>query len=275
MIQTLFTWLTRGADFLLSWIPRSLDLLALVLISILAGLAVLYIYRGISSPASIKKSKDQVKAHILAIRLYKDEWRVIVKSFILSLLATARYFAFNMIPLLILLPLLAPLFAQLEIRYGLDPVSPGRVVEIKAAFEDDLDVLEPVLVAADWYRPAMAPVYVYARQEVHWQIELLKPGHHQLKIQTRRGFVEKTLRSGEIDGRLALSSRRHRGGILDGLLYPAESPLPSAAAAMWVEVVYPGRTFPLAGLDVHWIWVHLLVVLLVVLLFKKRFGIEF
>lgn len=275
MAQGFFAWLTRIGDLLLGWIPRGWDLVPLLLISVLAGLVVLYIYRGISSPSQIKRSKDQVKAHILAIRLYKDEWRVIVRSFFFSLVSTARYFAFNMIPLLILLPLLAPLFAQLEARYGLSAVDPGQVVEVKCTFNEGLEALDPVLIQEDWFKPAMSPVFVYALNEAHWQIEITQPGHHVLRIQTSQGTADKSLRSGEEVPRWALSPRRHQGGLLDGLLYPVEKALPADGVFEAIAVHYPGRTFHLAGYHVHWIWVHLLVVLLVVLILKKRFGIEF
>lgn len=274
-MQNIFFWLTRVFDLMLDWVPASLDLIPLILISIVTGFLVLVVYKYVSSPRQIKRSKEQIKGHILAIRLYKDEWRVIVKSFFLSLFSTLRYFAFNMIPLLILLPLLAPLFAQLEVRYGLSPFSVGSLAEVKVSFTGDLDGLEPRLVPASWYRQSMSPVFVMAHDQAHWQIEVLEPGSHDLEIETTRGRVMKTLRSGDDKPRAALSQKRHQGGILDGLLYPAETALETGSPALALQLNYPGRILSVAGLGIHWIWIHLLIVVVVVLILKKRFGIEF
>lgn len=274
-MQTVFVWLTRVFDTVLDWIPKEWDLLPLVLLSILVGFLVLMVYKYISSPRLIKKSKEKIKAHILAIRLYKDEWRVILKSFVSSLIFTLRYFALNLVPLLILIPLLAPVFAQLEVRYGLAPFRPGDLVEIKATFSENLDVLEPELLPEKWYRATMAPVYVYAHHQAHWQIQVLQPGTFQLELKTTGGRVEKQIRCGDDAIRSALSQKKHRGHILDGLLYPVEMPLEAAAPASAVRINYPGRTFSIFGLSLHWIWLHLLIVVLVVLALKKRFGIEF
>ncbi len=274
-MQTIFVWLTGLTDVLLSWIPRSWDLMPLTLISILVGFLVLIVYRTVSSPSLIRKSKDKIKAHILAIRLYKNEWRVILKSVSLSLFWTVRYFALNMIPLLILVPLLAPLFAQLEVRYGISPVEPGALVEIKGSFSHDLDGLEPELIAESWYRPVMAPVYVYARNEAHWRIEILEPGVHRLGIKTSQGRMDKLVRCGDTGHRPALSQKRHRGHILAGLLYPVEPAFEVSEPAYAIQINYPGRHFEVVGLTLHWIWLHLLVVIAVALSQKKRFGIEF
>jgi len=274
-MQHAFALLTRILDAVLSWIPRAWDLLPLVLLSIMAGFMVLLVYRFVSSPAKIKDSKNKIKAHILAIRLYKDEWRVILKSFFLSLLATLRYFALNTIPLLILLPLLAPLFAQLEVRYGLSPFQPGALVDIKGTFTASLDTLEPELIPDAWYKLSMDPVYVYAKNEAHWQIEILKPGQFVLGINTSQGKLDKKIRCGDEDKRPALSEKRHSGALFDGLLYPVELPLKAADPAAAIRIHYPGRLFEIAGFGVHWIWLHLLIVIVLVLALKKRFGIEF
>lgn len=274
-MQTVFVWLTSVLDVLLGWIPKAWDLLPLILLSLLAGVLVLLVYRYVSSPRRIKESKDKIKAHILSIRLYKDEWRVILKSFVCSLGGTLRYFAFNMVPLLILLPLLAPIFAQLEVRYGLCPFQPGDLVEIKATFQEELDALEPRLQPAEWYQTAMAPVYVYAHRQVHWQIRILQPGEYSLGLETTSGRFEKTIRSRDSGARNALSQKRHQGVFLDSLLYPVERPFRSSDAASAIQVDYPVRLLSIFGLRLHWIWLHLLIVMVVVLALKKRFGIEF
>lgn len=274
-MQHCFVRMTRVMDMLLAWIPAAWDLLPLIVISVLTGLLVLLVYRYLSSPAQIKKSKDRVKAHILAIRLYRNEWRVILKSFGLSLGCTLRYFTLNLVPLLVLLPLLAPLFAQLEVRYGLSSFRPGATAEIQATMSGSLEELLPELVPASWYRPVMAPVYVYAHNQAHWRIEMLQPGKHSLEIRTSAGRICKSIHCGDDVARTALSCRRHRGGLLAGLLYPVEEPFGPGDPVLAVRVDYPERKMSVFSLRLHWIWLHLLIVVTVVLALRKRFGIEF
>src|SRR5512136_868508 len=71
-------------------------------LSILMSFVVLMVYKKISSPKTIKATKEKIKANILAIRIYKDFWKVILSSFFKSMFYTVKYFSLNMVPLLVI-----------------------------------------------------------------------------------------------------------------------------------------------------------------------------
>ena len=71
-----------GSLFDLLFLPfRSLNPWAgMIFISLLTGLLMLLIYRWTSNQAGIRRVKDKIKAHLLELRLYKDNMGVTMKA---------------------------------------------------------------------------------------------------------------------------------------------------------------------------------------------------
>lgn len=102
---------------------------ALVLVSGLFGILALLLFKQISWQAGIKGTKDKIKGHMIAIRLYQDDLAIVGRSVLSVLLRNAQYLALNFGPIL---PLFAPfvlVMAQLVVRYAFDPVPVAAVEE--------------------------------------------------------------------------------------------------------------------------------------------------
>jgi hypothetical protein len=234
---------------------------------------VLYIYKWVSSPKAIKATKDQIKAHILAIRIYKDLWKVIVSSFFKSLYYTFKYFVLNFGPVLLILPVLFPAFVQMDIRYGMQPFKVGDELAVKAKLNPGLDGKEISLVEDGHYKAAMKPVFIKALDEVNWKLEVLKPGASAIKIKVGDTVYEKRLLIGE--SLAAVSNRKLKQSRADHFIYPAEKLLPEKGEVEHIYISYPGREITFAGITMHWLVLNLILVVIVVLALKNRFGVEF
>lgn len=102
---------------------------ALVLVSGLFGILALLVFKQISWQAGIKGTKDKIKGHMIAIRLFQDDLAVVGSSVLNVLLRNVQYLALNFGPIL---PLFIPfvlVMAQLVVRYAFDPVPVATLQE--------------------------------------------------------------------------------------------------------------------------------------------------
>jgi hypothetical protein len=75
------------------------------------------------------------------------------------------------------------------------------------------------------------------------------------------------------DGFTRLS--RFRGGSFwDRLLYSAEPSIPETSAFKSIEVMYPARSTPILGVDLHWLISLLILSIVFALLFKPFFKVH-
>lgn len=132
------------------------DVWALVLVSGIFGILALLLFKQISWQAGIKSTKDKIKGHMIAIRIYQDDLGIVFSSVLKVVLRNFQYLALNFGPIL---PLLVPFIliaSQLVVRYGFAPLPvidlaraeamlPGRgtmlEVRMKASHEGEVSSL--------------------------------------------------------------------------------------------------------------------------------------
>ena len=114
--------LNRTFDVLLAPLELLGAPAALVLFSGFFGVFALWAFKRISWQSGIRKAKDRIKAHMIAIRIWQDDLRVVGRSFAGAMLRNAQYLGLNFGPFV---PLAIPFVigaAQLVVRYAYDPV---------------------------------------------------------------------------------------------------------------------------------------------------------
>jgi hypothetical protein len=118
--------INRLADSIFDVILAPFELLgqafALILVSGLFGIAALLIFKQISWQAGIKATKDRIKGHLIAIRIYQDDLGIVGKSVGSIVLRNFQYIGLNFGPIL---PLVIPFVlvaSQFVVRYGFDPI---------------------------------------------------------------------------------------------------------------------------------------------------------
>ncbi len=272
MIHKLNYLFTRLFDILLYPFSFIAEFWGILFLSILMSFVVLYIYKWVSSPATVKKTKNQIKANILAIRIYKDLWKVILLSFFKSLYYTGKYFLLNFAPVLIIAPLLFPVFVQMDIRYGLNAFKVGDPVVVKAAFASSIESLNMQLLDDAHFKLKMNPVFIKALKEVNWKLETLKPGATKIRIQLNDKTITKQLTIGPT--RLPLSNQKLKQSSFAHFIYPAEPLLPESEISS-ISIHYPGKSITFLGITMNWLIWNLILVILIVLACKNRFGLEF
>jgi len=124
------------------------DAASIVLISGIFGILALLLFKQISWQAAIRATKDKIKGHMIAIRIYQDDMGIVFGAVARILLRNFQYLGLNFGPIL---PLLAPftlIAAQLVVRYAFDPLPvidaaeaesmlPGRGTMLEIRMKED------------------------------------------------------------------------------------------------------------------------------------------
>lgn len=113
-----------GAIFDAALTPFELlgDATALVVVSGVFGVLALLLFKQISWQAGIKATKDKIKGHMIAIRIYQDDLGIVFGSVMKIVLRNFQYLGLNFGPIL---PLFVPfvlIASQLVVRFGFDPL---------------------------------------------------------------------------------------------------------------------------------------------------------
>lgn len=273
MAQKINYFLTRGCDLLLAPFAKLSPFWGILFLSLLTSLFVLVVYRAVSSPKKVKDTKNQIKANILAIRLYRDFWKTIVGSFFKSLYYTGKYFVLNLGPLLLVLPLMFLLFVQMDIRYGMRPFRADEPITVKAGFNGAIGAVHAEIQPNAHFRSAMNPVYVDALREIDWKLKAGANGNTAIAVTIDGTTVSKDLVIG--DHLPALSNKKMAVSSLEHFIYPAEKLLAPTTSLKYIHIQYPARRISFLGFHAHWLVYYLALTMIIALALKNRFGVEF
>ena len=247
----------------------------MAVVSALTALLMLEVYKLASDQAAIRRAKDRIKAHLLEMRLYRDDLGVTLRAQAGILKANLGYLAANLRPLAVMIVPLVLILAQLGLWYDRAPLAPGEQTLVKARLADGAD---PVALGLELEAPpggeVTAPaVRIPDEREVVWRVRAVVPGVHVLRLRTGGAALAKSLTVG---GRplTRVSALASRGSFGDRLLHPGEPPLPGDTAVRSVEVLYRPASLRAFGLRVHWLVAYLALSVAVGFALKGAFKVE-
>ena len=154
---------------------------ALVVISGVFGVIALVIIRYCSNQTAVGRIKDRIKANLLAIKLYKDELRVMFRALPRILWATAKLQAHMIPPLLVMIVPMILICAQMAGRHEWRPLRVGERAVLTIGLSPDapdsaLDITPrlPADVSMDHRVRATEP------REVSWYVQASQSGRYTL-----------------------------------------------------------------------------------------------
>jgi hypothetical protein len=228
--------------------------LAIVVVSFLTGLLMLAVFRWTSNQTGIRKAKTQIKAHLLEIRLYKDNLRQSLKAQGRVLAANVRYIAHALRPMLVMIvPVMLILF-QLNLRFGVRALTPGESVLLKVRFTDttkpeEMDVRLQVPPGVVLETP---PIQIAETREIDWRLSAESSGRYPLLF--RSGGTEFSFPLVVGPDRLAKVPNVKPGRlVLDQAAHPGDAPVPKGTPVASVEIAYPSQKLRFLGLNIHWL----------------------
>ncbi len=255
-----------------SWYARMFDAVhpfaGLAVLSAVIGLGMLWVVGKTSNQRAIGRTKKRMQAHLLEMRLYRDEPTILLRAQGLLILSNLRYIGHMLKPALFLALPMVVLYAHFDAVYGRRPLGVGEPVLV--AVRTDLPSAQLALKGSDEMAVDSLPVSSRNPRRVTWRIRAIRSGVGVLSLETPAGIVEKTAVSGS--GTAYLSSTRTRSAWKRLFLNPGE-PKFDAESVSSVEIAYPSRNIGIGGWETHWAIWFLVISLATAFLCKRHFGV--
>ena len=247
--------------------------LSATIVSVATGLLLLVIFKYTSHQRAIKRVRDDIKANLLSLKLFKDstsvtflaQGRVFVGAFRLMVLAIVPM-AVMLVPVCLFLGQLAPWYQNRPLQVGEEAVMTLKLNGDVEGPQPDVR-LEPT-TAVD---VTIGPVRVLSKREVCWNIRARENGYHRVRFRAGGQAADKQLAVG--DGWMRLSARRPAWRWSDILLYPCERPFGPGSLIQSIQIDYPGRESWTSGTD-WWIVYWFAVSLVAALCFRRLLNVN-
>ncbi len=256
-----------------------------IVVSLVIGLVMVVLFGYTSDQKAIGIAKDQLKAHLLAVRLYRDQIPVVMGSYGKILRGTGRYLKLAFMPLLYVIIPITLLMVQIDRYLGQTPLPPntpflltvhlsGQGSGVQAAGQTgDADALNAVTLDLPAEVTMTAPpVHIAADNDVVWRLSGSQEGKYELKITAGGESAAKTVCIGNNLPRI--STIRLRGQFWNRLFSSAEPALPQTSPIESISINYPDRDIDVAGYGMNWIWLFFILSMVAGFIFKELLGIQ-
>jgi hypothetical protein len=249
------------------------SVVALLVISVLCGLLILWVFGRLSNQAQIRQTKERIRGHLLGVRLYQHDIGTVFRLQGRILRGILRYVWLSLPPLLILLVPLGFALIHVNRCFSYRPLAVGQSAVVTVRLDPELDPRTPFSVSgADGITVETPALRRLKDREVSWRVRAERPGTLSLEIQSGDLTYSKEVVAGT--GWAPVSPIR-TSQWTDLLLYPGEPPLAESGPIRAIEVTYPSGPISFLGWwETHWLVYFLIASLASVLLLKRLFGIE-
>ncbi len=246
-------------------------LILVILVSIVVGLIMVVLFGYTSDQKKIHVAKDQLKAHLLAVRLFQDQLPVVMKTYGRIVMGTGRYLKLAFMPLLYVIIPITLLMVQLDRYLGSMPAQSSQafLVSVKTA----PDVLNDVKLDLPAELATSAPaVHIPADNEIVWRVVAAKDGTYNMNIGAAgQTYSKQVVVSPDV---ARLSPVRLRGHFIDRMFTSGEEALPPNSPIESIDVSYLPREISFAWIDWNWIVLFFVLSMIAGFIFKELLGIE-
>ncbi|MHC4741971.1 MAG: hypothetical protein ACYS8Z_08680 [Planctomycetota bacterium] len=223
--------------------------LSLTVISAAAGYFFLVVFKYTSNQRAIGRVKDDMKAQMLAIKLFKD-------SISVTLTAQGRLFkgallllVHAVVPMMVMILPVSLLLIQMALWYQSRPLLPQEHTVLTVELNGNID--EPWQTVSIEPDPAfdvtLGPVRIHSKRQICWEIRALQNGYSRITLRTGQQQIKKDLAVG--GGLMRISSKRPKRRWADMLTHPSEEPFRPDSVVRSVSIQYPNRPASASGAD--------------------------
>ena len=259
---------------LMCWPFRALPAMwAMAAISLLSGIAMVWIFGKVSDQETIKDLREQIRGNLIGVRLFQSDIGVVLRLQRRIFGDTFRYMKLALVPMVVLLVPVLLIMTQLNLRFAVRPVELGEAILVKA-FMRNASVLDDdvTLETANGVTVESAGVRIPATREVAWRVRADAPGAHEMVVHVGEEALAMRLVAGDQWG--AVPQRRTGRGVWDTLLYPGEAPILATHTVEALEIAYPTLELRVFGWTIHWLVAFFVLSLVFGFVFKGALGVE-
>jgi hypothetical protein len=248
--------------------------LSVAIVSTVTGVLMLLVYKYTSNQRAIQQVKDDIKANLLALKLFPDSASTVLRSQGRILLGALRLLSCAIVPLLVMLVPFCLILGQLALWFEFRPLHVGENAVATLKLKEKLESYWPDvnLGSSDAVKTKAGPVRVSSQREVCWDIEARQKGYHRLVFRVGEHTTQKELAIGE--GFMRVSSQRPAWLWSDALWHPCETPFGPDSPIHSITIDYPERSWWLGG-NKAWVGYWFAGSMIAALCFRRIMGVNF
>ncbi len=249
--------------------------IGMIIISILTGLLMLFIYKYTSNQEGIRKVKNKIKAHLLELRLFKDSLSISFKAQGSILRANFKYIGYATKPLLVMIIPVLLILIQLNFWFAYDSLNPKQNTILRIKLRDDVSLMETQIdIKSDsGIVLETPPLRDVEHNEINWRIRAEEIGVHEIRIVVNGQEYTKRISVGQ-KTLSRISPLKIRKNFFREFFYPTESPLPKNSPIKTIEITYPSRNMNLFGLGINWLIAYFALSIIIGFSLKGFFKVE-
>lgn len=175
-----------------------------------------------SNQAGLLATKNRIKAHLLAIRLYKHDPVLSLNAMGHIFLENGRYFLCALKPAIVMIIPVVIIIIQLSVRYGYQPVEVDQPELVSVRVADSIELKDVHIAPALGLRIDAPPLIIPSAREIFWRIYPLESGTKTLTFEYSDQREYKRLVVGK---RRNLVSAKRLHASTSALFYPTEKTL--------------------------------------------------
>jgi len=225
----------------------------LLAVSVFTGIVMVVIFKYTSNQSGIRSAKDKISAYFMEIRLFKDDFGLMLAAQGRILRTNLTYMRYSLTPMLFMLVPVVLILAQLGVRYADRPLRPGEnaLVKIRLA-EDSFSKINHVSIdIGDGLRLETPILRMSGDGEIDFRIGMLKEGEHELTIRVGDETLTQTV---PVSGKIKrVYASRTKPNFWNMLLYPGQPPLPKTSSIDEISVSLPPQTVSVFGWNINWL----------------------
>ena len=268
----MFSRTTIPSLALLPTIASGHALIFLLALSVITGLAMIVLFGYLSDQKAVRVAKDQLRAQLLAVRLFQDQPQVVMRAYGRILTGTGRYLKVAFKPLAIVIIPLTLMLVHFDRYLGSLPFQPNQPILLKAQLAGPGDLDNVALRLPPGLSESAPAVHIAGENEVDWRLVASADGNYTVDVlASGQQLGKQVVVSGNL---MHLSACRMQGQLWERLLDCAEPALAANAPVKLLAVDYPSRDFDIGPWTTDWLVIYFVVSLAAAVLFKFILGIE-
>jgi uncharacterized membrane protein (DUF106 family) len=243
-------------------------LVGLVIVSLVAAIGMLLVFKATSNQEALASTKRQIHAGLFEIRLFSDDLGAILRAQGGILRHNLTYLRLSLVPMVWMIVPLFFVIAQLQFHYGYEGLRPGSTtlltVELAEASGDEaspahLSSGKPAirLEMPSGLRVDSPPVWVPTLREMTWRIAADDPGSYEVKVHVDESTATKSV---VVTSELV---RRSPIRVDSGIVSPIRS----------ISITYPDRSIEIFRLGLHWLIVFFVLSIVFAFMLRGRFDV--
>jgi hypothetical protein len=227
----------------------------------------LIIFKHTSNQQAIGRIRDDIKANMLTLKLFKDSISVTLKAQGRLFRGAMLLLVYAIVPLLVMVVPVSLLLAQLGLWYQQRPLQPGEKTIVIMKLSDKANSPWPKVTIESMPAAEVitGPVIVHSEKEIWWKVRAYENGYHRVVFNVNKQQVEKELAIG--DGFMRVSANRPGWNWYDILLHPKEKPFGPDSIVQSISIDYPDRLSYTSGTN-WWLFYFFVASLVFAFIFK-------